>query len=57
MGTISRQNKEYRERRLGIDNRGRKKQQTELEDIEILKKSYALLMEIRYQQHKQKNIK
>lgn len=42
----------YDEGRLGIDNRGKKKYQTELEDIEILKKSYAFLMEIRTQQHK-----
>lgn len=52
MGTVSRWNQEYDERRLGIDNRGKKKYQVELEDIDILKKSYALLMEIRSQQHK-----
>lgn len=52
MGTISRWNQEYDEGRLGIDNRGKKKYQVELEDIDILKKSYALLMEIRSQQHK-----
>lgn len=51
-GTISRWNKEYDEGRLGIDNRGKKKYNQELEDIDILKKSYALLMEIRSQQHK-----
>lgn len=51
-GTVSRWNKEYDEGRLGIDNRGKRKYQTELEDIDILKKSYALLMEIRSQQHK-----
>ena len=51
-GTVSRWNKEYDEGRLGIDNRGKRKHQTELEDIDILKKSYALLMEIRSQQHK-----
>lgn len=51
-GTISRWNKEYDEGRLGVDNRGKKKYNQELEDIDILKKSYALLMEIRSQQHK-----
>lgn len=51
-GTVSRWNKEYDEGRLGEDNRGKRKYQTELEDIDILKKSYALLMEIRSQQHK-----
>ena len=52
MGTVSRWNQEYDEGRLGIDNRSKKKYQVELEDIDILKKSYALLMEIRSQQHK-----
>ena len=52
MGTVSRWNQEYDEGRLEIDNRGKKKYQVELEDIDILKKSYALLMEIRSQQHK-----
>lgn len=51
-GTISRWNKEYDEGRLGVDNRGKRKHKTEIEDIDILKKSYALLMEIRSQQHK-----
>ena len=51
-GTISRWNKEYDEGRLDIDNRGKRKYQTEIEDIDILKKSYALLMEIRSQQRK-----
>ena len=51
-GTVSRWNKEYDEGRLDIDNRGKRKYQTEIEDIDILKKSYALLMEIRSQQHK-----
>ncbi len=51
-GTISRWNNEYDEGRLGIDNRGKRKSQQEIEDIDILKKSYALLMEIRSQQHK-----
>lgn len=50
-GTISIWNKKYDEGRLAIDNRGKKKYQTEIEDIDILKKSYALLMEIRSQQH------
>lgn len=52
MWTVSRWNKEYDEGRLGVDNRGKKKPQQEIEDIDILKKSYALLMEIRSQQHK-----
>lgn len=51
-GTVSRWNKEYDEGRLDVDNRGKKKTQQEIEDIDILKKSYALLMEIRSQQHK-----
>ena len=38
--------------RLGVDNRGKRKSQQVIEDINILKKSYALLMEIRSQQHK-----
>ena len=50
--TISRWNQEYDEGRLGVDNRGKRKSQQEIEDIDILKKSYALLMEIRSQQHK-----
>lgn len=52
MGTVSRWNQEYDEGILGIDNRGKRKSQKEVEDIDILKKSYALLMEIRSQQHK-----
>ena len=51
-GTISRWNKEYDEGKLGIDNRGKRKSQQVIEDIDILKKSYALLMEIRSQQRK-----
>ena len=51
-GTVSRWNQEYDEGRLGIDNRGKRKYKMEIEDIDILKKSYALLMEIRSQQHK-----
>ena len=51
-GTISRWNQEYDKGILGKDNRGKKKYNQELEDIDILKKSYALLMEIRSQQHK-----
>ena len=51
-GTISRWNQEYDEGRLGVDNRGKRKSQQVIEDIDILKKSYALLMEIRSQQHK-----
>ncbi len=37
MGTVSRWNQEYNEGRLGTGNRGKKKYQTELEDIDILK--------------------
>ena len=51
-GTISRWNQENDEGRLGIDNRGKRKNQREIDDIDILKKSYALLMEIRSQQKK-----
>ena len=51
-GTVSRWNQEYDKGILGKDNRGKKKYSQELEDIDILKKSYALLMEIRSQQHK-----
>ncbi len=51
-GTISVWNKKYDEGKLFIDNRGKRKSQREIEDIDILKKSYALLMEIRSQQHK-----
>ena len=51
-GTVSRWNKEYDKGRIGVDNRGKRKSQQEIEDIDILKKSYALLMEIRSQQHK-----
>ena len=48
--TVSRWNQEYDKGVLGQDKRGRKKQ--EVEDIEILKKSYALLIKIRNEQHK-----
>lgn len=51
-GTVSIWNKKYDEGKLDIDNRGKRKHQTDLEDIDILKKSYALLMGIRSQQHK-----
>ena len=51
-GTVSRWNQEYDKDILAKDNRGKKKYNQELEDIDILKKSYALLMEIRSQQHK-----
>lgn len=51
-GTISRWNQEYDEGKLGVDNRGKRKSQQEIEDVDILKKSYALLIEIRSQQHK-----
>ena len=49
-GTVSRWNQEFEKGILGQDNRGRKKQ--EIEDIDILKKSYALLIKIRNEQHK-----
>lgn len=52
MGTVSRWNQEYDKGILAKDNRGKKKSQREIEDIDILKKSYALLMEIRSQQRK-----
>ena len=52
MGTLSRWNQEYDKGILAKDNRGKKKSQREIEDIDILKKSYALLMEIRSQQRK-----
>ena len=48
--TVSRWNQEYDKGVLGQDKRGRKKQK--VEDIEILKKSYALLIKIRNEQHK-----
>lgn len=51
-GTVSRWNQEFDEGRLGVDNRGKRKSQQVIEDIDILKKSYALLIEIRSQQHK-----
>mgnify|MGYP006390968039 CR=1 FL=1 len=51
-GTVSRWNQEYDKGRIGIDNRGKRKSKMEIEDIDILKKSYALLMEIRSQQRK-----
>ena len=52
MGTVSRWNREYDDGKLCVDNRGKRKIQREIEDIDILKKSYALLMKIRSQQHK-----
>lgn len=51
-GTVSRWSQEYDEGRLSVDNRGKRKSQQVIEDIDILKKSYALLMEIRSQQRK-----
>ena len=51
-GTVSRWNQEYKEGRLSIDNRGKRKSQQEIEDIDILKKFYALLMENHSQQYK-----
>lgn len=51
-GTVSRWNQEYDEGWLGVDNRGKRKSQQEIMDIDILKKSYDLLMEIHSQQHK-----
>ena len=50
LGTVSKWNQKYDKGVLGQDNRGRKKQ--EIEDIDILKKSYALLKKIRKEQHK-----
>lgn len=49
-GTVSRWNQEFEKGTLGQNNRGRKKQK--IEDIDILKKSYALLIKIRNEQHK-----
>lgn len=37
MGTVSRWNQEYDEGKLEIDNRDKRKYQTEMEDIDILK--------------------
>ncbi|MCX4249261.1 MAG: transposase [Bacilli bacterium] len=51
-GTVSIWNKKYDEGKLEVDNRGKRKEQPKIEDIDILKKSYALLIEIRSQQHK-----
>lgn len=36
-GTISRWNQEYDEGRLGVDNRGKRKSQQVIEDIDVLK--------------------
>lgn len=49
-GTIANWKKRYLEGTLQQDNRG--KPVVEVEDIEILKKSYALLMKIRSKQQK-----
>lgn len=49
-GTITNWKKKYLEGTLKEDNRGKPKH--EVSDIEILKKSYALLMEIRSKQNK-----
>ena len=46
-GTISTWNRKYDEGTLSIDNRGKKKSLEGIEDIDILKKCYAALMEIR----------
>lgn len=51
-GTISPWNKKYDEGTLSVNNRGKRKTQQEVGDIDILKKSYALLMEIRSKQNK-----
>ena len=51
VGTVSIWNKKYDDGTLNIDNRGKRKSHKEIEDIDILKKSYALLMKIRSQQH------
>ena len=42
-GTVSRWNKEYDEGRLGVENWKKRKSKQVIEDIDILKKSYALL--------------
>ena len=49
-GTIANWKRKYLNGTLNQDNRG--KRLKPIEDIDILKKSYALLMEIRSQQHK-----
>ena len=49
-GSIANWKKKYLEGTLAIDNRGKPKQ--EIQDIDILKKSYALLMETRSKQRK-----
>jgi len=49
-GTIANWKKKYLEGTLNQDNRGKPK--TDIDDVEILKKSYALLMEIRSQQNR-----
>lgn len=49
-GTIANWKRKYLEGTLNQDNRGKPKK--EIEDIDILKKSYALLMEIRNARHK-----
>lgn len=57
-GTICRWNKEYNLGTIYLDGRGRNKKEKSvlIEDITILKKSYALLMEIRSQQQELKDI-
>ena len=50
--TISIWNKKYDKGTLNIDNRGKKLSDKEIDDIDILKKSYALLTEICNKQHK-----
>lgn len=50
LGTIANWKKKYLEGTLNQDNRGKPKK--EIEDIDILKKSYALLMQIRKERHK-----
>ena len=50
--TVSVWNKKYDEGKLETDNRGKTKTQQEIENIDILKKYYALLMKIRSQQRK-----
>lgn len=49
-GTIANWKRKHLDGTLNIDNRGKPRQK--IEDIDILKKSYALLMEIRNKQHK-----
>ena len=60
VGTVSRWNKEYDEGRLGVDNRGKRKNQKEIEDIwfEVLKQLYDFFKNYPKQDNpKQDNLK